>query len=395
MKLLSKFFKGDKVIWGIIAVLSVVSLLVVYSATSNLAYKYHDGNTTFYLIRHLIFLTLGIIAAYVAHKVPYKAFFGLATVIIIAAFALLFLTWIFGATKNEATRWLTIPGIGIDFQTSDFAKFALIVFIAKILSTNQKDNEQLKRAFIIIMAVVIGICALIFPSDFSTAALLFLTALILMFIGRIDKKYLLLTIGIAVIGVTLFIAVVFISGSDSRFGTWKNRILSYVEADSESNFQAHQSKIAIATGGAIGRGPGNSRQRTILPHPYSDFIYAIIIEEYGAFTGILILILYVVLLFRTSKIVRKQERAFPAFLAIGLGLNIVLQAMVNMAVAVSIVPVTGQPLPFVSMGGTATLFTGISFGIILNISQNRKKQTKQEKENEQKFVVKDYPFLVG
>ena len=395
MNQLSKYFKGDKYIWIIIAILSIISLLVVFSSTSSLAYKYQDGNTSFYLFRHLMFSIVGLFAVYVVHKIPYKAFFGLATIIIVAAFILLLITWIFGSTKNEATRWITIPGIGIDFQTSDFAKFALIVFVAKILSMHQKNDEQLKRAFIIIIATVIGICVLILPSDLSTAALLFVSAFVLMFIGRIHKKYLLLTIAAAIIVVALFVSVVMISGTDSRLGTWKTRITSFFDADSDINFQAHQSKIAIATGNFTGKGPGNSRQRTILPHPYSDFIYAIIVEEYGAISGITILLLYLVLLYRTARIVIKQKSTFPAFLAIGLILNIIFQASVNMGVAVGILPVTGQPLPLVSMGGTSTVFTAISLGIILNISQDRKQQTEEEKQDEEKFIVKDYPFIAG
>ena len=395
MNQFSKYFKGDKVIWIIIIILSIISLLVVFSSTASLAYKYQQGNTSFYLFRHLIFIIVGLFAVYVVHRIPYKAFFGSATVIIIMAFVLLFLTWIFGSTKNEATRWITIPGIGIDFQTSDFAKFALIVFLAKILSMYQKNKEQLKRAFIISIATVISICALILPSDLSTAVLLFATSFILMFIGRINKKYLLLTIGAAIIVVVLFISVVLALGTDSRFTTWNNRITSFVDADSDLNFQAHQSKIAIATGTFTGKGVGQSTQRTILPHPYSDFIYAIIVEEYGAITGIIIIMLYLVLLFRTARIIRKQKSTFPAFLAIGLILNIIFQAFINMAVAVNIVPVTGQPLPLVSMGGTSILFTAISLGIVLNISQDRKEQTVEEKQEDEKFIVKDYPFLAG
>ena len=239
------------------------------------------------------------------------------------------------------------------------------------------------------------ICLLILPSDLSTAVLLFVSAFVLMFIGRIHKKYLLLTFAAAIIVVALFVSVVMISGSDSRLGTWKTRITSFFKADSDINFQAHQSKIAIATGDFFGKGPGNSTQRTILPHPYSDFIYAIIVEEYGAISGIIILLLYLVLLFRTAKIVIKQKSTFPAFLAIGLILNIIFQAFINMAVAVNIVPVTGQPLPLVSMGGTSTVFTAISLGIILNISQDRTEQTVEEKQEDEKFIVKDYPFIAG
>ncbi len=395
MNNLQKYFKGDKIIWIIIFLLSVMSLLVVYSSTASLAYKYHGGNTIYYFIRHTIFLIIGLVATYVVHKIPYRAYFGLATVLIITAVLLLLITWIFGATKNSATRWITIPGLGMDFQTSDFAKFALIVFVAKMLSMNQKNDFHLKKAFIIIISVVCVICGLIFPADLSTAAILFGITFVLMFIGRIDKKYLLMTIGVGAVAFVLFLAVASLTGSDTRIGTWKNRIISFADKESEANFQAKQSKIAIATSSVFGKGAGKSTQITVLPHPYSDFVYAVIVEEYGAIFGIGILLLYLILLFRTAQIVKKQERTFPAFLAIGLILTIVFQALVNMGVAVGIMPVTGQTLPLVSMGGTSNLFVGISFGIILNISQNRKYQTKEEKATEQKFVVKDYPFIMG
>jgi len=392
---LQKYFKGDRVIWVVIILLSVMSLLVVYSATASLAYKYHGGNTIYYFIRHTLFLGIGLLATFLVHKVPYRAYFGLATSLIIIAVILLLVTWVFGATKNSATRWITIPGLGMDFQTSDFAKFALIVFVAKTLAMNQKSDFDLKKAYIII-AIVVGIVGLlVFPADLSTGIIIFGTTFVLMIVGRIDKKYLLMTVGIGFVLFILFLGVASMSGADTRMATWKNRIVSFADPDSEANYQSKQSKIAIATGSVVGKGAGNSSQITVLPHPYSDFVYSIIVEEYGAVAGIGILFLYLILLFRVGQIVKKQQRTFPAFLAIGLILTIMFQALMNMGVAVGILPVTGQTLPLVSMGGTSNLFVGISLGVILNISKNRSKQTKEEKATEQKFVVKDYPFIMG
>ncbi len=392
---LHKYFKGDRVIWVVVILLSVMSLLVVYSSTASLAYKYHSGNTIYYFIRHTLFLGIGLLAIFFVHKIPYRAYFGLATSLIIAAIALLIITWIFGSTKNSATRWITIPGLGMDFQTSDFAKFALIVFIAKTLSMNQKNKEDLKKAFFIIIAVVGLIGLLVFPADLSTGLIIFGTSFILMIIGRIENKFLIATVGVGIVIFMLFMGVASMAGSDTRMATWKNRIVSFADPDSESNFQAKQSKIAIATGSILGKGAGKSTQITVLPHPYSDFVYSIIVEEYGSFFGIGILFMYLILLFRVGQIVKKQQRTFPAFLAIGLMLTIISQALMNMGVAVGILPVTGQTLPLVSMGGTSNLFVGISLGVILNISKNRSKQTKEEKATEQKFVVKDFPFISG
>lgn len=395
MKELSKYFKGDPIIWLIIGLLSTISILVVYSSTASLAYKYHGGNTLYYFIRHGIFLLVGIFSAYIVHKIPYRMYFGLAAFLLGVAVVLMLLTWGIGSTKNSATRWITIPGLGIDFQTSDFAKFALVVFVAKILSMNQKDDFHLQKAFIIIIISLAGLGMLVVPADLSTGIIMFSTIFMMMVIGRIDKKYLIATVGAGIIAVLLFLAVASFFDADTRVGTWKSRVTSYFDPDSEMSFQATQSKIAIATSSIIGKGPGKSTQITSLPHPYSDFVYAIIIEEYGAILGVGVLLLYLILIFRVARIVNRQTRSFPAFLAIGLMLMIVIQAFMHMGVNVGIFPVTGQPLPLVSMGGTSSMFMGASLGVILNISRNRKNQSKAEKEKEQKYVVKDYPFIMG
>ncbi len=286
-----------------------------------------------------------------------------------------------GVTRNAATRWLTLPGTGINFQTSDLAKFALIMFFARMLSVSQESTEKLKEVFKPIMIAVVIICGLILPADFSTAAMLFAIVWILMFIGRIELKLLFGSVGVIIVLLALFISIA-LNMPDSRVGTWKKRITSFISDDDQQNYQAEQSKIAIVTGGFFGKGPGNSTQRNFLPHPYSDFIYAIIIEEYGLFGGLFILSLYLYLLYRTGVIVRKLSGTFAAFLAIGLSLSLVMQALTNMAVAVNLMPVTGQTLPFVSMGGTSILFTSVALGIILSVSRSAEAQLVNEQEVE-------------
>ncbi len=368
--LLSKYFKGDKVIWGVVATLFLISILAVYSASSTLAYKYKEGNTTYFLFRHTFFLILGFLTVFWTHRIHHKYFMWLAQFLYIASILLLLITLIAGVNRNFATRWLTIPIIGIDFQTSDFAKFSLIIFLSKILSQNQNDTNDLKIAFQPMMIAIISICGLILPSNFSTAALLFAVSWFLLFIGRMNWKYLFGTLGIIVVAFGLFLLIVANWTGGGRIGTWRHRIESFSSDKSERNYQVEQAKIAIATGGIFGKGPGNSSQRNILPHPYSDFIYAFIIEEYGLLGGIFVLILYLYLLYRSVVMVRRISRTFPAFLVIGLTLSIVFQALANMAVAVNLIPVTGQTLPFVSMGGTSILFTSASLGIILSVSRS-------------------------
>lgn len=377
-----KYLKGDRVVWAVIIVLSLYSILAVYSSTSTLAYTRMGGNTTYYLLRHAVILSIGIVIIFITHLVPYKYYSRLSQLFLFLAIPLLLLTLLLGTSLNQASRWLTLPGLGFTIQTSDFAKMALIMYIARILSLKQHNIRSYKEAFVPIMIPVIMICVLILPANLSTALIVFATSVILMFIGRMRMKHLLSFAGIAILVVTIFITGAILIDKKGRIGTWQNRIESYINGDMEENYQVEQAKIAIATGGLFGKRPGKSTQRNFLPHPYSDFIYAIIIEEYGLLLGALPLLLaYLFLLFRAGVIVRKCRRTFPAFLAIGLAISIVFQAMVNMAVAVNLIPVTGQTLPFVSMGGSSLLFTSISFGIILSVSRGVDK-TEMDEETE-------------
>ena len=372
-EVLSKYFKGDRVIWGVIFVLSIFSLLAVYSSTGTLAYKYQGGNTAYYIVKHFVLLAAGLVIIFITHLIPYKYYSRLSQLFLYSSIFLLAITLVMGTSLNQATRWLTLPGLGVTIQTSDFAKLALIMYIARILSLRQDDKKinDFNGVFVSLILPIILVCGLIMPANFSTAAILLSTSFLLMFIGRVKIKYLIGVSGVGGLIIALIIAGVIISGSNTgRIGTWQNRIESFVSGESEDNYQAEQSKIAIATGGILGKGPGNSTQRNFLPHPYSDFIYAIILEEYGFVGGVFILVLYLFLLYRAGVIVRKSRRTFAAFLAIGLTISLVFQAMINMAVAVNLFPVTGQTLPLVSMGGSSILFTGVAFGIILSVSRS-------------------------
>ena len=360
-------------IWIIVIFLSIFSILAVYSSTGTIAYKYQSGNTEYYLLKHFVILFLGLVLMYVAHLVKYTYYSRLSQILIFIAVPLLLLTLIMGTNINEASRWLTLPVVGISFQTSDLAKIALIMYVARLLSKKQNQIKEFKSTFIPIIVPVLVVCALIFPANFSTATVLMLTCLMLMFIGRIRMKYLLSLMGIGLVVGSLFLSILYFSPplqGYGRLGTWQSRIEHYVDGDQEGNYQVEQAKIAIARGGFFGVGAGHSSQRNFLPHPYSDFIFAIIVEEYGLTGGAFILLLYFVLLFRTIRMVGKSPGTFATLLALGCCLSLVFQALINMAVAVNLVPVTGLPLPLVSMGGTSILFTSIAIGIILSVSKS-------------------------
>ena len=376
-----RYFKGDAVIWAVIILLSIFSLLTVYSATGTLAYRYQGGNTYYYIIKHASILLIGIIIIYVTHLIPYKFFSRLSQLFLIISIPLLVFTLFFGRDINQAHRFLAIPGFGLTIQPSDLAKLALIMYVARILSGKQDAIDDYKESFIPIIGPVLVVCALILPANLSTAMMVFAVCMILMFIGRIKLKYLLTFSGIMIGVVALFILVSLAFNKEGRITTWKNRIESFASGENEDNYQVNQAKIAVARGGLIQLRPGKSMQRNFIPHPYSDFIYAIIIEEYGFAGGLVVLILYLYLLFRAAILVRKSSRTFPAFVAMGLTLLITMQAMINMAVAVNLMPVTGQPLPMISMGGSSMLFTCLAFGVILSVSRGIKEQNKMPAEN--------------
>src|SRR5436190_13308993 len=375
---LDKYFRGDRTIWMIVFFLSLFSLVAVYSSTGTLAYKYQSGNTEYYLRKHLFILVFGIVLMYAAHLVKYTYYSRISQIALLLAIPLLALTLAMGTNLNEASRWLTLPVINLSFQTSDLAKLALIMYVARMLSKKQYNIKDFKTAFLPIMIPVLVVCGLILPANFSTAAVLFATCCFLMFIGRINMKYILVLGLIGIVCVSIFVGIALVSKSQGRVGTWKARIENFANGDDKGNYQTQQAKIAIATGGVFGKFPGHSTQKNCLPHPYSDFIYAIIIEEEGALGGIFIIFLYILLLFRVIRFINHSPMAFGTLLAVGCTFSLVFQAMINMAVAVNLFPVTGQPLPMLSMGGTSIWFTSLAIGIILSIS----KEVIKENDNE-------------
>ncbi len=357
---------GDKVIWLVVALLSVFSILAVYSASGTLEYK--SDYSTNYVMRHISLLFGGLLLMYLAHYLHYMRYSQWAPIMIAIAIPLLLYTILFGVNINDARRWISIPVIGMTFQSSDFAKLALIMYLARTISAKQDYIKDFKSAFLPIIIPVILVCGLIAPADLSTSMLLFLTCILLMFMGRVATKYILLlfAFGVATFGLLVILGEVF--PDYIRVETWAKR-LSDFRTNTDGEFQVQQGKMAIAEGGFLGVGPGNSFQRNYLPSAYADFIYAIIVEEYGLLGGGIVLILYLTLFFRCVRLVTISTKAFGAMLALGLSLMLVIQALVNMAVVVHLVPVTGLTLPMVSMGGTSIMFTCISIGMILSVSK--------------------------
>jgi len=375
--------KGDKVIWIIAILLSVFSLLAVYSSTGSLAYRTQGGNTEYYLIKQFFIVMLGIAIMYISYRVPYNYFSRIAQFLYYFSIPMLLFAIFFGPEINGARRTLFVPGTGLTFQPSDLAKLALIMYMARFLSKYQNEIQDFKKGFLPILIRIVVIVLLILPGSLSTAAIVFITAFIMLYMGRASFKHLsaLVGIGTAAFGLLLLVATV-APKVLPRAETWRNRIIQFFNPDDVQSNQVLQSKIAIATGGVFGKMPGNSTQRNFLPHPYSDFVFAIIIEEYGIAGGIIIVLLYLILLFRSLKIARHCELKFGSFLVIGISFLLVFQAMINMGVAVNLLPVTGQTLPFVSMGGTSFWFTCFGIGMVLSVSRSvPEKQTSMQNVN--------------
>jgi len=352
--------QGDRVIWAVVFALSMISILVVYSSIGTLAYK-NSSSTEWLLTKHTATVLIGLAAMWFAHKVDYRYYSKLSKIALWVSIPLLIYTFTNGTRLNDASRWINVPFFG-SFQPSDFASLALIVNLASMLSKRQQNIDDIKESLIPILFWCGVICGLIALTNLSTAVLLLLTCMLIMFIGRVPAKYLAMLVFVGM----LFGSLALVFGE--RGETAKNRILNFVNGK-ELPFQAKHARIAVATGGVTGKGPGNSDQRNILPHPYSDFIYAIVIEEYGMVGGVVVLVLYLILLHRGMKAAYNSERAFGGLLSAGLSFDLVCQAMVNMGVVVGLGPITGQPLPLISMGGTSMVFTGLALGIILSVSR--------------------------
>jgi cell division protein FtsW len=382
--------RGDKVIWTAVFLLAIVSLLVVYSSTGLLAYKMYKGNTEIYLFKQFAVIVAGLGIIYFAHQVNYTLYSRVAKVLFLISIPLLLYTLFFGVKLNEGSRWIRLPIVNMTFQTSDLAKLALFMYLSRLLSKKQDVIKDFRTGFIPVITPVAIICLLIAPANLSTALLIGATSLMLLFIGRVSAKHLMLTVAVALVPVIILVAAAMFRHSSNggtaekpraeghsrlfvRVDTWISRVETFMYggiANEENNYQTNQAKIAIAKGGILGLGPGNSQQRNFLPHPYSDFIYAIIIEEYGLVGGIFIVLIYLVFLLRSIRIFRRCPFAFGAFLALGLSFTLVIQALANMAVNVNLFPVTGVTLPLVSMGGSSFLFTCLAIGIILSVARN-------------------------
>ncbi|HLV38071.1 FtsW/RodA/SpoVE family cell cycle protein [Xanthomarina sp.] len=378
-----KNIKGDRLIWAIAALLALFSFLPVYSAASNLAYIGEGGNTFVIFLKHLMHLFLGFVIMYGVHKIPYRYFRGLSIVLIPIVIMLLILTMLQGTTIDgaNASRWIQIPLVNMSFQTSTFAFVVLMVFVARYMSKIQDKDITFKETILPLWIPVFLVLVLILPANFSTAAIMFVMVLMLVFLGGYPIKYLAVIVGTGILALTLFILIAkaFPDAMPNRVDTWMSRIESFSdEGDTEADYQIEKAKIAIATGGIQGVGPGKSVQKNFLPQSSSDFIYAIIVEEYGLIGGFLLMIFYLWLLFRIVIVSQKADTIFGKLLVLGVGLPIVFQALINMAVAVELFPVTGQTLPLISSGGTSIWMTCMALGIILSVSAKREEMKEQE-----------------
>ena len=359
--------EGDKVIWAIVLALSIFSVLVVYSTAG---WKF--------LFSHLIKLSIGLFFLYQVHKIKFKYFAKIGVLGFVISIVLLILVFIMGVTVNGASRWLSIAGF--QFQPSDIAKLSILLFMARQLSKYRNEIKDFKKLFLYVLAPLVVICALILPNNFSTSALIFLNGLVLMYVARVKVKYI-----VSIIGIGLFSALLIYGFAKTypestnkiipRSSTWVSRIDSYISTEKkqelDKDYQQQQALVAIYNGGFSGVGPGKSTQRNILPYSSSDFIFAIMVEEYGFVMGALIpILLYLILFYRALRIAIKITSVFGGLLCIGLMFSLVFQAFVNMLVSVGVLPVTGQTLPLISMGGTSILFTCITVGVILSVSND-------------------------
>lgn len=375
--------KGDRLIWAIAALLAIFSFLPVYSAASNLAYIGGNGNTFTFFVKHFMHLFLGFSIMYAVHRVPYRYFRGISMIMLPIVLVLLVVTMLQGTTIEgaNASRWIQIPIVGMSFQTSTLASVVLMVYVARYLSKIKDKTITFKESILPLWVPVFLVLMLILPANFSTTAIIFSMVMMLAFIGGYPVKYLALIIGAGIIGLTMFILVAkaFPGAMPNRVDTWMSRIENFSNGvDTEEDYQIEQAKIAIASGGIKGVGPGKSVQKNFLPQSSSDFIFAIIIEEYGLIGGMVLLVAYMWLLFRIVIAAQKADTVFGKLLVLGVGLPIVFQALINMAVAVELFPVTGQTLPLISSGGTSIWMTCLAIGIILSVSAKREEIKEQE-----------------
>lgn len=374
--------KGDRAIWAVAALLALFSFLPVYSASSNLAYLYGNGNTFVYLIKHFAHLLLGFSIMYGIHKVPYHYFRGLSIIMLPVVVILLLFTMAQNTTIEgaNASRWIRVPFVGVTFQTSTLAAVVLMSYVARYLSKIKDQQVRFKETILPLWFPVFSILMLILPANFSTTAIIFSMVMVLVFLGGYPFKYILLILGTGVLAFTFFVLVAkaYPDAFSNRVGTWQNRIENFIDGtNAQEDYQIERAKIAIARGGIFGEGPGKSVQRNFLPQSSSDFIYAIIIEEWGLIGGVFLMLLYLLLLFRLVIVAYKCVDVFGKLLVMGVGLPIVFQALINMAVAVELFPVTGQTLPLISSGGTSIWMTCLAIGMVLSVSRKREELKNQ------------------
>ena len=375
MKIIFQHIKGDRTIWAIVAILAIFSFMPVYSASTNLVYVVGSGSTLGYLVKHMVLLIMGFGIIYGVHKIPYRYFSGgsvlmLPIVILLLVFTLAQGTIIGGA---NASRWIRIPFVGIGFQTSTLAGLVLMVYVARYLAKNKENKINFKESLLQLWLPVATVLILILPANFSTTAIIFTMILMVTFIGGYPIKYIAFILGVGILALSFFVltAKAFPDAMPNRVQTWQNRIENFSDAKSKEAYQVEKAKIAIATGGPLGVGPGKSVQKNFLPQSSSDFIFAIIVEEYGLVGGVLIVFIYFLLLFRLFVVIRKTTTVFATLLVVGVGCPIIFQATINMAVATNLFPVTGQTLPLISSGGTSIWMTCFALGMILSVSASK------------------------
>jgi cell division protein FtsW len=383
VKSIFKNIQGDSVIWAIIGVLAIFSFLPVYSASSNLAYLYGDGNTFKFLAKHFAHLVLGFGILYGVHKIPYHYFRGLSMIALPIVVVLLLITIAQGTTIGgaNASRWIRVPLVGVTFQTSTLAAVVLMTYVARYLSTIESKLVSFKETLLPLWLPVFLIIGLILPANFSTAAIIFAMVVLLVFIGGYPFRYLaiILTTGLLLLSLFVLTAKAFPEVFPNRVDTWISRVASFVDkTDKDADYQIIKAKTAIASGGITGLGPGKSVQKNFLPQSSSDFIYAIIVEEFGLLGALVVMVVYLLLLFRLVVVAHKSSSMFAKLLVIGVGLPVVFQALVNMAVAVELFPVTGQTLPLISSGGTSIRMTCLALGIVLSVSAKREVEKNEE-----------------
>ena len=381
MKTIFQHIKGDKTIWAIVAALAIFSFMPVYSASTNLVYVVGSGSTFGYLVKHMVLLIMGFAIIYGVHKIPYRYFSGGSVLMLPIVIVLLIFTLAQGTTIGgaNASRWIRIPFVGIGFQTSTLAGLVLMVYVARYLSRNKEKEIKFKESLFQLWLPVSVVLILILPANFSTTAIIFVMILGLVFIGGYPIKYISFILGAGILALAFFVLITkaFPDAMPNRVQTWEKRIESFSSDEGKEAYQVEKAKIAIATGGPLGVGPGKSVQKNFLPQSSSDFIYAIIVEEYGLLGAVSIVFVYFLLLFRVFVVLRKTTTIFGTLLVIGVGLPIVFQAIINMAVATNLFPVTGQTLPLISSGGTSIWMTCFALGMILSVSAS-KQETEED-----------------